>query len=758
MSRKGLTTDQYVEKLEEKYGKGHYELLTPYKNARTKVELKHLICGHTFSVKASNMLSNPSGHDYCPYCRKANSRKTPEQFAKEVKAKYGDEYTLLTPYVKATQKIKVKHNKCGHTFSITPSNLLSDTNCPYCSLSKRRLSQSDYEAKVKAQVGDEYTVIGKYINMRTKIKMKHNKCEHIYEVRAESFLGGDRCPYCSSNTRKTTEWFKQKVTEMYGNEYTVLGEYVTSKDKIKIMHNVCGNIWYPIASQFVQGISHCPKCSRVNKGENRRSNIEDLYQRLNIIHKGKLEFDLSNYRNQKSRVKYHCNVCSYSGEMAINNALGGHGCSHCANLHRNDNTRLSIPKLKEAIKQMYPNGEYELLSNYYHNSYTKLTFKHTKCGNNFVTTWNAFRSSGVGCPKCQASTGENKVMQYLNTHEIDYQYAYLIPDLKDQKSLHFDFWLPQYQVAIEYDGIQHYIPTQFNFEGTAKAKQVFNRMHKHDLAKNDYCANKGIKLIRIAYNQSVKKVLDDELLPIVAVHNNDLKLMFKEVPISVVRPLMLKSHYLHRTVATKFSYALYANGKVAGMITYTQPRESLAHSISDQATKDNTLELSRLYIKDYVSQNIPNITSKFVGWSLRQLKQHGNYFIISFADSGMHHIGSIYQATNFLYCGMTSKSNAYAWNGYGKHGGHWEKGHYYRYMIMSSQKYRYVTFVGNKRFKKQARKSLTLTVQSYPKGDEQHYQEGETEVRYIRDKETNRIYREDDLQYLIEQGKLPDAD
>ena len=116
---------------------------------------------------------------------------------------------------------------------------------------------------------------------------------------------------------------------------------------------------------------------------------------------------------------------------------------------------------------------------------------------------------------------------------------------------------------------------------------------------------------------------------------NKNKLEFRQVGSKDLFVLMQKYHYLHRRVATKFSYGLYYQNGLVGMVTYSPVRISLAHSISDKATKDNTLELSRLYIKDEVSQTVPNITSGFVGWSLRQLKQHGNWYIIIFADSGM---------------------------------------------------------------------------------------------------------------------------
>ena len=110
----------------------------------------------------------------------------------------------------------------------------------------------------------------------------------------------------------------------------------------------------------------------------------------------------------------------------------------------------------------------------------------------------------------------------------------------------------------------------------------------------------------------------------------------------------------------------------------------------------------------------------------------------------MHHTGAIYQATNFLYCG-TTKSREYAWNGFGKHGGSWEKGKYYRYKIVSTPKYRYIKFIGSKSFKKHARQDLKFDIEPYPKQDTIHYQVGDSENRLIRDRKTDSLYLEKDL-------------
>ena len=679
-----------------------------------------------------------------------SKRKTDKEFRKQVFDKFGDKFALLSPYVKATQKVKVKNNTCGHIYDIRPNNLLNGSHCPFCSLNKRRTSPQNYAQRVYDLVGDEYTVVTPYKNARTPIVMRHNKCDNEYTIRPDRFLNGDRCPYCASNARGTTEKFKEKVKDKYGDEYQVVGVYVDVKTPIKIRHKVCGYVWEPTPNNFLSGRSHCPKCRNKRLSKEKRLSIEEVKLRINTIYKGKISITSDSYTNGSTVLSYHCNVCGFNGHKVAKNLLGGHGCPKCANQHRNDGTRFTINQIKKIIKED-TNGEYCYISGEYHNNRSKIKVKHLECGGIFSTTINAFHNVKTTCPYCSSSRGEQEVLGYLKQHKISHTYAYVIPGLKDQRNLHFDFWLPQYNLAIEYDGIQHFVATQFNQEGNDQAQQNFKQTQKHDQMKDQYCKDHGIALIRIPYTKTVKSVLNEKLLPLVKLQDNKANITFKPVSFQTIKPLMLNYHYLHRIVTTSYNYGLFVNDQLMGMIAYTKPRVSLAQSISDQANKDNTLELSRLYIKDEVSQTVPNITSEFVSWTLRQLKKQGNWFIISFADSGMHHVGAIYQATNFGYYGTTNTSHRYAWNGYGKHGGQWIKGHYYRYMILSSPKYRYIKAIGSKTFKKHAKASIKFDQQPYPKQDNQHYQIGDTEERLIQDRETGQVYRETQLAHKLGQ-------
>ena len=126
-------------------------------------------------------------------------KKTHEQFLKEVYELVKDEYTVLTEYINCHTKIKIKHNKCNHIYEVKPNDFQQGHRCPHCKNNNKRKSHEHFLKEVYELVKDEYTVINSYINCRTKIKIKHNKCNHIYTVLPTDFLQGYRCPYCNSS-------------------------------------------------------------------------------------------------------------------------------------------------------------------------------------------------------------------------------------------------------------------------------------------------------------------------------------------------------------------------------------------------------------------------------------------------------------------------------------------------------------------------------------------------------------------------------
>jgi Zn ribbon nucleic-acid-binding protein len=196
---KKKTHEQYVKEVYDIVG-DEYEVVGEYNSYHKKIELKHNQCKHTFSMTPANFLSGQR----CPKCSKiaGNNKqtKTHEIFLKEVYELVGNDYLLLEPYETAKTKIRVLHNKCGNTWLIAPDKFLRGRRCPVCATEHahtiQRRTQQEFEELVFQIGNNEYIVLNNYINANESIRLKHKICGHSFNVRANHFINGSRCPRC----------------------------------------------------------------------------------------------------------------------------------------------------------------------------------------------------------------------------------------------------------------------------------------------------------------------------------------------------------------------------------------------------------------------------------------------------------------------------------------------------------------------------------------------------------------------------------
>lgn len=191
-------------------------------------------------------------------------------------------------------------------------------------------------------------------------------------------------------------------------------------------------------------------------------------------------------------------------------------------------------------------------------------------------------------------------------------------------------------------------------------------------------------------------------------------------------PFILGIHYAHRWPSISYAFGLFDKKELIGVVTYgTPPSAPLRRGIAGDNYSNCVLELNRLCLK----YNRKNEASFLVGNSLKKLPD--NKIIISFADCSQDHKGIVYQATNFIYCGLSAKRTD--WKVKGKEHLHGQtiadefRGVKNRaeamrekygdnfYLEPRPRKHRYVTLTGNKRFKKAALKALKYKQEDYPK-------------------------------------------
>ena len=110
---------------------------------------------------------------------------------------------------------------------------------------------------------------------------------------------------------------------------------------------------------------------------------------------------------------------------------------------------------------------------------------------------------GHGCPGCNQSKGEEKIANLLKDKKIIFLPQHRFKNCVDKIPLPFDFYLPDYNTCIEFNGIQHYKPNEY-FGGI----DTFKDQQKKDKLKLQYCKNNHISLIIVKYNEKVEKIIE----------------------------------------------------------------------------------------------------------------------------------------------------------------------------------------------------------------------------------------------------------
>lgn len=191
-------------------------------------------------------------------------KKTHEQFIEEVYDLVGNEYTILGRYIRSNIKLDAIHNKCGHAYSVRPDKILIGRRCPKCA-GNQQSNTEEFKQLVFKAVQDEYSVIGEYKKSRLLLDMQHNTCGRIFKMRPNDFQSGRRCPHCHGKFKKSPKEFVDEVCNLVGDEYSVLQDYDGAHAKIDIKHNECGYAWSIAPTSFLGG-TRCPRCT-VSKGE-----------------------------------------------------------------------------------------------------------------------------------------------------------------------------------------------------------------------------------------------------------------------------------------------------------------------------------------------------------------------------------------------------------------------------------------------------------------------------------------------------------
>ena len=201
-------------------------------------------------------------------------KKSTAQFKKEVFELVGNEYDVLGKYVGTHTALLMRHNECGSIYKQRPHDFLDGgCRCPECFGTHKRSNGTFQKEINKITEPGEYTVIGNYVNNKTKVKIKHNKCGFVFKKTPYNFLNHkNMCPYCNDFHRRDTNVFAKEVEILTNGEYELFGEFKGMAKHNKFRHKRCGKVFECKGLHFISSNSRCPYCNQ-SSGE---STIEDF--------------------------------------------------------------------------------------------------------------------------------------------------------------------------------------------------------------------------------------------------------------------------------------------------------------------------------------------------------------------------------------------------------------------------------------------------------------------------------------------------
>jgi hypothetical protein len=271
------------------------------------------------------------------------------------------------------------------------------------------------------------------------------KCGSIFKIKFVDFrLRNTRCHECSKNVRYTINSIG-KICKKLGYEVLSL-EYKNSKTHMKFRHKECGKILIKTWGCFYRGNQRCSDCRKEERSK----------------------------FNRENRVRAKGSLFSFYPEI-----------SESWSIKNEDSPDMYTPYCDTRVFWSCPKG---------HPDYLASIVSRTR--------------AGTGCPVCSESQGEKRIRKFFENKNISFISQKRFDTCRDKQPLPFDFFLPDYSLCLEYNGIFHY-KTIRDFTSKSDLKD----RKKKDKIKKKWAIKNGYRFIEIPYwkFENIEEILTEEL-------------------------------------------------------------------------------------------------------------------------------------------------------------------------------------------------------------------------------------------------------
>lgn len=440
------------------------------------------------------------------FCIVINQKKeimkhTTKEIVEKFKQMFGDKYDYSkVEYKSFHTPVCVTCNIHGDFWQM-PQTLLHGFGCPTCSKERRRKNtEANFLEKAKEIHGNfyDYSKVV-FVDKNTPVEIVCPIHGSFWQ-RPNIHTKRCGCPKCgrensTDSNCSSTEEFVKKAKEVWGdaNDYTNT-IYERYNKPLKVVCSRHGAYMVHPYRHLHLGVG-CPICSQEKFHEKTTLTQEEFIARCKDIHGDEYDYAKTAYTGNRNSVII---TCRKHGDFTQNaaNHLKGHGCPTCMLDKLSDKKKKSQEQfITDATNVHGVYYDYSLVD--YHGCFTKVKIVCPKHGVFEQTP--STHLKGSGCPICRKSKGEERVSAWLKKSCIRHELQYKIPnDFKccANKNIVVDFYLPDYNSIIEYNGEQHYNSVKL-WGGDERLK----KQQERDVALRLYCRKHNIKLIEIPFTK-----------------------------------------------------------------------------------------------------------------------------------------------------------------------------------------------------------------------------------------------------------------
>lgn len=303
--------------------------------------------------------------------------------------------------------------------------------------------------------------------------------------------------------KRTNEEFLLEINKM-NPTYSILSEYVNCDTDIHCFCNIHNVNFYSTPYNLLKGKCGCEACRRDKIGNKNRRTKSELIDKLKHVNEN-IEV-VGEYTQCKNKIECKCKVHNEIFFITPDHLMHGEtGCKKCIDIKNHNAGLKSHDVFINQVKNIHPTinvlGKYD-------GAHTRIEVECLNCGHVWLPEATSL-TSGFGCPCCAFSKGEKRIKKFLESYNIMFIPQKTFPGLVGVggKCLSYDFYLPKFNLLIEYQGQFH--------DGTVpfQTEEEFLIQKEHDKRKSIYAQLNHIQLLEIWYQNydNIEKILTNTL-------------------------------------------------------------------------------------------------------------------------------------------------------------------------------------------------------------------------------------------------------